>query len=180
LQPAPPGRKVRATSAAVDCTCASALPSSLPNPRGIFGHSDRPRRSRPDLSLSVPPPLSSPLPLSISCCPSCCPPGLPSAPSRSISSAAPLSPLPPPPPISRCICGPSLAGHWRDAAFHAPAPGVGVALPSMSMFTRPGAGACNLLSYLQRWERPPSRSSSRYIRSCPRHLTAPLPVVSLL
>ena len=44
----------------------------------------------------------------------------------------------------------------------------------------PFAGACNLFSCPQRPERPPPRSSSRYIRSCPRHLTAPPPGVSPL
>ena len=36
-----PGRKIRATSAAVDCTCVSVLSSSFPSPRDVFGHCHR-------------------------------------------------------------------------------------------------------------------------------------------
>ena len=46
-------RKIRATSAAVDCNCASALPYSFSSPRGIPGHLDRPRHSRPGPSLPL-------------------------------------------------------------------------------------------------------------------------------
>ena len=41
----------RATSASFACIGASVPSSSLPSPRGAPGHSDRPRRSRPDPSL---------------------------------------------------------------------------------------------------------------------------------
>ena len=38
-----PGRKIHATSAAVDCTCVSVLSSSFPSLRGVFGHCLNPR-----------------------------------------------------------------------------------------------------------------------------------------
>ena len=46
-----------ATSAVFANIAASVISSSLPSPRGVPGHSDRPRRSRPDTSLSLQPPL---------------------------------------------------------------------------------------------------------------------------